>query len=196
MQSTAALPWTTIIIILVIWALVTIPLCVLGGIMGKNNRGDFRCLAPLSRLVPGRCSSLQAGHAAYACHVRHSIHKMAHCLARVRGLFCTTLACMGIHRATSSCSAPCRTNKYPREIPELPWYRQALPQMVMAGFLPFSAIYIELYYIFASVWGHKACLSPCGTWPRLTSVPTMDELRVPSVLMAFLFLASCVAGHA
>ncbi len=23
------------------------------------------------------------------------------------------------------------------------------------GFLPFSAIYIELYYIFASVWGHK-----------------------------------------
>ena len=28
--------------------------------------------------------------------------------------------------------------------------------MCMAGFLPFSAIYIELYYIFASVWGHKA----------------------------------------
>ncbi len=27
--------------------------------------------------------------------------------------------------------------------------------MVMAGFLPFSAIYIELYYIFASIWGHK-----------------------------------------
>jgi hypothetical protein len=25
----------------------------------------------------------------------------------------------------------------------------------MAGFLPFSAIYVELYYIFASVWGHK-----------------------------------------
>ena len=98
MQTTAALPWTTIIIILVIWSLVTIPLCVLGGIMGKNNRGDF--------------------------------------------------------------SAPCRTNKYPREIPELPWYRLAVPQMVMAGFLPFSAIYIELYYIFASVWGHKVTLAP------------------------------------
>ncbi|KAG0565350.1 hypothetical protein M758_8G179500 [Ceratodon purpureus] len=51
--------------------------------------------------------------------------------------------------------APCRTNKYPREIPALPWYRKAVPQMCMAGFLPFSAIYIELYYIFASVWGHK-----------------------------------------
>ena len=49
-----------------------------------------------------------------------------------------------------------RTTKYPREVPPLPWYRRALPQMLMAGFLPFSAIYIELYYIFASVWGHKA----------------------------------------
>ncbi len=48
-----------------------------------------------------------------------------------------------------------RTTKYPREIPPLPWYRRAFPQMLMAGFLPFSAIYIELYYIFASVWGHK-----------------------------------------
>ncbi|PSS36629.1 Transmembrane 9 superfamily member 3 like [Actinidia chinensis var. chinensis] len=51
--------------------------------------------------------------------------------------------------------APVRTTKYPREIPPLPWYRGTLPQMAMAGFLPFSAIYIELYYIFASVWGHR-----------------------------------------
>ncbi|RID76088.1 hypothetical protein BRARA_B03082 [Brassica rapa] len=46
-------------------------------------------------------------------------------------------------------------SKYPREIPPLPWYRSAIPQMAMAGFLPFSAIYIELYYIFATVWGHR-----------------------------------------
>ncbi len=31
--------------------------------------------------------------------------------------------------------------------------------MLMAGFLPFSAIYIELYYVFASVWGHQALCS-------------------------------------
>jgi transmembrane 9 superfamily member 1 len=49
---------------------------------------------------------------------------------------------------------PCRTTKYPREIPALPWYRGTVPQMIVAGFLPFSAIYIELYYIFTSVWGH------------------------------------------
>jgi hypothetical protein len=96
LQSTQALPFGTIVIILLLWGLVTIPLTIVGGILGKNTRAEF--------------------------------------------------------------SAPCRTNKYPREIPELPWYRSVAPQMLMAGFLPFSAIYIELYYIFASVWGHKVGL--------------------------------------
>ncbi|KAJ4745858.1 Transmembrane 9 superfamily member [Rhynchospora pubera] len=92
-SATAALPFGTILVILLIWTLVTFPLLVLGGIAGKNSKVEFQ--------------------------------------------------------------APTRTTKYPREIPPLPWYRGPVPQMVMAGFLPFSAIYIELYYIFASVWGHR-----------------------------------------
>ncbi|XP_075492942.1 transmembrane 9 superfamily member 3-like [Primulina tabacum] len=92
-HATAALPFGTIVVIFLIWALITSPLLVLGGIAGKNSKAEFQ--------------------------------------------------------------APCRTTKYPREIPPLPWYRGTLPQMAMAGFLPFSAIYIELYYIFASVWGHR-----------------------------------------
>lgn len=51
--------------------------------------------------------------------------------------------------------APCRTRNIPREIPPLPWYNMVVFQMAMAGFLPFSAISIELYYIFVTVWGHK-----------------------------------------
>merc|ERR1711967_176068 len=48
------------------------------------------------------------------------------------------------------------TNKAAREIPEITaWHRHPYTQLFMAGFLPFSAIYIELHYIFASVWGHK-----------------------------------------
>lgn len=92
-HATAALPFGTIVVIFLIWALITSPLLVLGGIAGKNSKAEFQ--------------------------------------------------------------APCRTTKYPREIPPLPWYRGTLTQMAMAGFLPFSAIYIELYYIFASVWGHR-----------------------------------------
>jgi len=57
---------------------------------------------------------------------------------------------------TTEFKPPCRTNKVPREVPHLQsWYRHPLAQMFMSGFLPFSAIYIELHYIFASIWGHK-----------------------------------------
>ncbi|KAL3716346.1 hypothetical protein ACJRO7_008016 [Eucalyptus globulus] len=91
--ATAALPFGTILVIVLIWTLVASPLLVLGGIAGKNSKAEFQ--------------------------------------------------------------APCRTTEYPREIPPLPWYRGTIPQMAMAGFLPFIVIYIELYYIFASVWGHR-----------------------------------------
>lgn len=52
--------------------------------------------------------------------------------------------------------APTRTTKVAREIPtEIPWFRSRPFQILIAGFLPFSAIYIELHYIFASMWGHQ-----------------------------------------
>ncbi len=53
-------------------------------------------------------------------------------------------------------NAPTRTTKVAREIPtEIPFYRGRTFQVLIAGFLPFSAIYIELHYIFASMWGHQ-----------------------------------------
>lgn len=58
-------------------------------------------------------------------------------------------------RVAGSFEAPCRTKNFPREIPQIPWYRSLPFQMVMSGFLPFSAIYIELFYLFSSIWGHS-----------------------------------------
>lgn len=58
--------------------------------------------------------------------------------------------------ASHDFGAPTRTTKVAREIPtEVAWYRTHPFQMLIAGFLPFSAIYIELHYIFASMWGHQ-----------------------------------------
>merc|ERR1711862_238058 len=50
---------------------------------------------------------------------------------------------------------PCKTNKLAREIPSCRWYQAPLTQVFATGFLPFSAIYIELHYIFNSVWGPR-----------------------------------------
>lgn len=40
-RSTAALPFGTIVIIILIWALVTFPLTVFGGITAKNSKAEF-----------------------------------------------------------------------------------------------------------------------------------------------------------
>ncbi|KAJ9554345.1 hypothetical protein OSB04_018390 [Centaurea solstitialis] len=61
---------------------------------------------------------------------------------------------VGKNRA-SDFEAPCKTAKSPREVPQLRWYRGVVPQMALAGILPFSVVYVQLYYIFASVWGHR-----------------------------------------
>eukprot|EP00606_Chrysophyceae_sp_TOSAG23-5_P001079 GSChrysophyteH2.ASY1.ANO1.1456.1 assembled CDS len=93
-DSTAALPFTTILIVLAILLFVHLPLTVVGAILGRNISEEYK--------------------------------------------------------------APCRTNKAVREIPAPQmWYQQPVAQIFMAGFLPFSAIYIELHYIFAAIWGHK-----------------------------------------
>lgn len=63
---------------------------------------------------------------------------------------------MAKNYATPDFNAPTRTTKVAREIPtEIPWYRSRPFQVLIAGFLPFSAIYIELHYIFGAMWGHQ-----------------------------------------
>lgn len=58
------------------------------------------------------------------------------------------------HNQNRVLEAPCKTHKAEREIPPVAWYRSLPVQLFIAGFLPFSAIYVELHYIFAAVWGH------------------------------------------
>ncbi|XP_066932000.1 transmembrane 9 superfamily member 1-like [Clytia hemisphaerica] len=92
-QSTQALPFTTVLLIILIWLFVGFPLTVVGGIFGKNWTSGF--------------------------------------------------------------DAPCRTKNIPREIPATAWYRSYPAYMIIGGFLPFSAISVELYYIFATLWGRE-----------------------------------------
>lgn len=89
--STQALPFTTVIILGLVWLTIGYPLTVIGGILGKNSSQSF--------------------------------------------------------------DEPCRTKNICREIPLIPWYRSTMSHMIIGGFLPFSAISVELYYIFSTLWG-------------------------------------------
>merc|ERR1719359_290551 len=97
--STAAFPFPTILLMFTMWACVTFPLTVLGGIVGRHRA----------------IKQSQTGETLF----------------------------------------PCKTNKLAREIPACRWYQSPITQVFATGFLPFSAIYIELHYIFNSVWGPR-----------------------------------------
>lgn len=92
-NSTRALPLWTIASILALWAIVTIPLTIMGAIVGKNQSRPY--------------------------------------------------------------DAPGRTSKIPREVPPSAWYRKPWFLAALCGLMPFSSIYVEIYFIFGAVWGHK-----------------------------------------
>jgi len=50
---------------------------------------------------------------------------------------------------------PVRTNNMPREIPLQQWYVQPLFTSMLAGILPFGAVFTELFFIMTSIWQHQ-----------------------------------------
>nr|CAD2180383.1 unnamed protein product [Meloidogyne enterolobii] len=50
---------------------------------------------------------------------------------------------------------PCRINVVPRPIPDKKWYLEPFVIAIIAGFLPFGSIFIEMYFVFTSFWAYK-----------------------------------------
>jgi transmembrane 9 superfamily protein 2/4 len=50
---------------------------------------------------------------------------------------------------------PVRTHQIPRQIPEQVWYLQPLPNILIAGLLPFGVIFIELFFMLKSAWSDQ-----------------------------------------
>lgn len=97
-QSTAALPFGTIVVILLLYTLLAIPLLAFGGLIGHRFRPEFQAPSPM--------------------------------------------------------------NKHMREIPSLAWYRKTPSDMFLGGLLSFSAVFLELHQVSASLWGFKIMVLP------------------------------------
>eukprot|EP01103_Thecamoeba_quadrilineata_P006045 TRINITY_DN15780_c0_g1_i2.p1 TRINITY_DN15780_c0_g1~~TRINITY_DN15780_c0_g1_i2.p1 ORF type:complete len:488 (-),score=39.97 TRINITY_DN15780_c0_g1_i2:22-1485(-) len=46
-------------------------------------------------------------------------------------------------------------NLLPRDIPDLPWYSNYYVTTLLGGILPFGVVFIELFFVFTSLWLHQ-----------------------------------------
>ena len=61
----------------------------------------------------------------------------------------------GFHHS-SPYEHPTKTNSIPRQIPEQPWYMRRIYTILLAGLIPFAVIFIELLFVFRSIWQDKS----------------------------------------
>lgn len=52
-------------------------------------------------------------------------------------------------------SHPVRTNQIPRQVPDQQWYLNPVFGILIAGILPFGAMFIELFFIFTAIWENQ-----------------------------------------
>ena len=51
---------------------------------------------------------------------------------------------------------PTKTNSIARQIPEQAWYTKSIYSILLAGLVPFAVLFIELLFIFQSIWQDKS----------------------------------------
>ncbi|KAK4503380.1 hypothetical protein PRZ48_004295 [Zasmidium cellare] len=61
----------------------------------------------------------------------------------------------GFNRA-GAYSHPIKASTIPRQIPQQAWYMRSLQTILLAGLVPFAVIFIELLFVFRSLWQDKS----------------------------------------
>ncbi|EHK20287.1 uncharacterized protein TRIVIDRAFT_192879 [Trichoderma virens Gv29-8] len=61
----------------------------------------------------------------------------------------------GFHKA-GAWEHPTKTTTIPRQVPRQAWYSKSIQAVLLAGLIPFAVIFIELLFVFQSIWQDKS----------------------------------------
>jgi len=87
---------------------------------------------------------------------------------------------------------PFRVVPVPRPVPARPWYASRLALVLLAGFLPFGSVFVEIYYVATSAWGHAIY----AAWAIFLVVLLILAMVVSCVSIVSVYLLLNAEDHA
>lgn len=88
---------------------------------------------------------------------------------------------------------PVRTSPTPRPVPSRPWYARTAQTALLAGLIPFAVIFIELLFVFRSVWQDKS--GYYYLFGFMSVVSAILLLTVAEVTVVAVFAQLCAEDH-
>lgn len=84
---------------------------------------------------------------------------------------------------------PIKANAIPRQIPHGGWYTKRVQSVLLAGFVPFTVVFIELMFVFKSLWLDKS--GYYYVFGFLSVVGTITVVTVVEVTIVAVYLQLC-----
>ncbi|KAK4225412.1 multispanning membrane [Podospora fimiseda] len=88
---------------------------------------------------------------------------------------------------------PTKTSSIPRQIPQQAWYIKGLRMALLAGLIPFAVIFIELLFVFQSVWQDKS--GYYYVFGFLAVVSTILILTIAEVTVLAIYVQLCSENY-
>ncbi|KFH43382.1 Transmembrane 9 superfamily member-like protein [Hapsidospora chrysogenum ATCC 11550] len=85
---------------------------------------------------------------------------------------------------------PTKTGAIPRQVPQQAWYGKPLQSILLAGLIPFAVIFIELLYVFQSLWQDKSGYYYVFGFLAMVSVILMVTIAEVTVVTVYIQLCS------
>ncbi|KAL7915642.1 Endomembrane protein 70 domain-containing protein [Trichoderma velutinum] len=98
----------------------------------------------------------------------------------------------GFHKA-GAWEHPTKTTTIPRQVPRQAWYSKSIQAVLLAGLIPFAVIFIELLFVFQSIWQDKS--GYYYVFGFLAVVSTILVVTIAEVTVVTIYAQLCAENY-